>query len=119
MKHIEIFEDFKNFDSFKKPSLLKRAVDAGKKFMGLEKKEDRDELEKIYKAIGYMDRSTGQKLIDNVKEIKPGVIVAWILGKSLTVDKNECTIIYDGRDLELRDMDYECDALYQYLSGRD
>ena len=116
MKHIEIFE---NFNSFKKPSFFQKAVDAGKKFIGYEKKEDREELEKIYKAIGYIDRSTGQKLIDGVKEIKPGVIVAWILGKSLTVDKNECTIIYDGRDLELTDMDYECDALYQYLSGRD
>ena len=44
MKHIEIFE---SFNSFKKPSFFQKAIDAGKKFIGYEKKEDREELEKI------------------------------------------------------------------------
>jgi hypothetical protein len=114
MKHLKIFEDF---NTFKKPSLFQKAVQAGKKIMGYEKKEDREELDRIYKAIGYRDQSTNKSFIDNVKEIKPGVILAWILGKSLTVDTNESSIIYNGRNLELTDMDYECDSLYQFLSG--
>lgn len=113
MKHLKIFEDF---NTFKKPSLFQKAVQAGKKIMGYEKKEDREELDRIYKAIGYRDESTNKSFIDNVKEIKPGVILAWILGKSLTVDTNESSIIYNGRNLELTDMDYECDSLYQFLS---
>ena len=113
MKHLKIFEDF---NTFKKPSLFQKAVQAGKKIMGYEKKEDREELDRIYKAIGYRDQSTNKSFIDNVKEIKPGVILAWILGKSLTVDTNESSIIYNGRNLELTDMDYECDSLYQFLS---
>ena len=112
MKHIEIFE---NFNSFKKASFFQKAIDAGKKFIGYEKKEDREELEKIYRAIWYKDGSSNQTLIDNVKEIKPGVIVAWILGKSLTVDTNECSIMYNGRDLEIDDKEYECDSLYAVL----
>lgn len=116
MKHIKIFEDF---NSFKKPSFFQKAVQAGKKFLGYEKKEDREELDRIYRAIGHRDRSdiTNKPFIDNVKEIKPGVIVAWILGKSLTVDKNELTIIYNGRNLELTDMEYECDGLYHILAN--
>ena len=113
MKHLKIFEDF---NTFKKPSLFQKAVQAGKKIMGYEKKEDREELDRIYKAIGYRDESTNKSLIDNVREIKPGVILAWILGKSLTVDTNESSIIYNGRNLELTDMDYECDSLYHVLS---
>ena len=113
MKHLKIFEDF---NTFKKPSLFQKAVQAGKKIMGYEKKEDREELDRIYKAIGYRDESTNKSFIDNVKEIKPGVILAWILGKSLTVDTNESSILYNGRNLELTDMDYECDSLYQFLS---
>ena len=113
MKHLKIFEDF---NTFKKPSLFQKAVQAGKKIMGYEKKEDREELDRIYKAIGYRDQSTNKSFIDNVKEIKPGVILAWILGKSLTVDTNESSILYNGRNLELTDMDYECDSLYQFLS---
>ena len=40
--------------------------------------------------------------VKNIEEIKPGVIVAWLIsGKtgSLTVDKNENTIIFDGKEL--------------------
>ena len=113
MEHLKIFEDF---NTFKKPSFFQKAVQAGKSFMGYEKKEDREELKKIYKAIGYRDQSTNKSFVDNVKEIKPGVILAWILGKSLTVDTNESSIFYNGRNLELTDMGYECDSLYHILS---
>ncbi len=54
MKHIKIFEDF---NQFKKPSLLQKAFQAGKRFIGYERKEDRESLDKIYRAIGYKDPS--------------------------------------------------------------
>ena len=115
MKHLEIFE---NFNQFKKPSLFQKAISAGKRFIGYEKEQDRSELDKIYRAIGYKDPSgmPDRSFIENVREIKPGVIVAWILGKSITVDTNESTIMYNGRNLELTDMDYDCDSLYHILS---
>jgi hypothetical protein len=116
MKHIKIFEDF---NQFKKPSLLQKAVQAGKRFIGYEKKEDREALDKIYRAIGYKDPSgiPDRTFVENIREIKPGVIVAWILGKSITVDSNESTIMYNGKNLELTDMEYECDSLYHVLSN--
>ena len=116
MKHLKIFEDF---NQIKKPSLLQKAVSAGKRFIGYEKKEDRASLDSIYRAIEYKDPSgfPDKSFVENVREIKPGVIVAWIIGKSVTVDTNESTIMYNGRNLELSDMDYECDSLYHILSN--
>lgn len=115
MNHLKIFEDF---NQLKKPSLFQKAISAGKRFIGYEKEEDRLALDKIYRAIGYKDPSgmPDRSFIENVREIKPGVIVAWILGKSITVDTNESTIMYNGRNLELTDIDYECDSLYHVLS---
>lgn len=116
MKYIKIFEDF---EEFKKPSLFQRAVQAGKRFIGYENKQDRETLESIYRAIGYKDSSgiPDRTFVDNVREIKPGVIVAWVKGKSLTVDDNELTIMYNGKNLELGDMDYECAELYGTLAN--
>lgn len=116
MKHLKIFEDFQEL---KKPSFFQKAVSAGKRFIGYEKKEDRESLDSIYRAIRYKDPSgiSDRSFVENVREIKPGVIVAWILGKSVTVDTNESTIMYNGRNLELSDIDYECDSLYQILSN--
>lgn len=117
MKHIKIFEDF---EEFKTPSLFQKALQAGKKFIGYENKQDRETLDGIYRAIEYKDSSVipDRTFVENVREIKPGVIVAWIKGKSITVDDNELTIMYDGKNLELADMDYECKALYGILKNR-
>ena len=115
MKHIKIFEDF---EEFKKPSLFQKAVQAGKKFIGYENEQDREALDGIYRAIYYKDsESTGKSFVQDVREINPGVIVAWILGKSITVDCNEPTIMYNGKNLELGDMDYECESLYNVLKN--
>jgi hypothetical protein len=115
MKHIKIFEDF---EEFKKPSLFQKAVQAGKKFIGYENEQDREALDGIYRAIYYKDpESTGKSFVQDVREINPGVIVARILGKSITVDCNEPTIMYNGKNLELGDMDYECESLYNVLKN--
>ena len=116
MKHIKIFEDF---EEFKKPSLFQKSVQAGKKFIGYENEQDRESLDSIYRAIAYKYTSgmTDKSFVQNVREINPGVIVAWILGKSITVDCNEPTIMYNGKNLELGDMDYECESLYNVLKN--
>lgn len=115
MKYIKLFEEF---EEFKKPSLLQRAVKGTKRFFHMENKEDRETIEKIYRAINASPVTSGGYKVDfvtNVREAKPGVMIAWILGKSLTVDDNDKTIMYAGKELELSDMDYECDALFNRL----
>lgn len=118
MKYIKLFEEF---EEFKKPSLFQRAVKGTKRFFGVENSEDRKTIEKIYRSIGAHPVSSGGykvDLIKNVEEIKPGVIVAWLLSAktgSLTVDKNENTIIFEGKELQLKDIESECDRLYQSL----
>lgn len=115
MKYIKLFEEF---EEFKKPSLLQRAVKGTKRFFHMENKEDRETIEKIYRAINASPVTSGGYKVDfvtNVREAKPGVMIAWILGKSLTVDDNDKTIMYAGKELELSDMEYECDALFNRL----
>jgi hypothetical protein len=48
MKHIKLFEEF---EEFKKPNFLQRAFKSAKKLVGIESKEDRATLEKIYRTI--------------------------------------------------------------------
>lgn len=119
MKHIKLFEEF---EEFKKPTIFQKALKGAKQFFGIENKEDRKIIEKIYRTINSHPVSSGGYKVDiikSVKEIKPGVIVAWLLsGKtgSLSVDKNENTIIFEGKELQLKDIELECDRLYQTLS---
>ena len=118
MKHIKLFEEF---EEFKKPTMFQKALKGAKQFFGIENKEDRKTIEKIYRTISAHPVTSGGYKIDyvkNIEEIKPGVIVAWLIsGKTgnLTVDKNENTIIFDGKELQLKDLESECDRLYQSL----
>ena len=60
-------------------------------------------------------------VIKSAKEVRPGVIVAWLLlGKTgtLTIDTNDNTITFEGKELELADMEYECESLYQRLKSQ-
>ncbi len=113
MKHIKLFEEF---EEFKKPSLLQRAVKGTKRFFHMENKEDRQTIEKIHRILDNQSLSSdGINFVKSVKEIQPGVIIAWLLTGgtgSLTVDTNENTIMFSGKELELSDMEYECQNLY-------
>lgn len=115
MKHLKLFEDF---EESKKPSFFQRAYKGTKQFLGIESKEDRELIEKIHRAISR--KFTGGydfDFVKNVREIKDGVIVAQVLYKSLVVDLNDNTIMYDGKQLELKNMSKECQELYDALRG--
>lgn len=120
MRYLKLFEEF---EEMKKPSLLQRAVKGTKRFFGYEKKEDRETIEKIHRIIDSPSLTSGGykvNFVKSIKEIKPGVIVAWLLTSttgSLTVDTNENTIMFDGKELELSDMEYECQSLYSRLKS--
>lgn len=105
MNHVKLFEEF---EEFKKPSFLKRAFSGAKKFVGIESKEDRASIETINRTL---DSDFDKK----VREIKPGVIVCNLINGNLTVDLNDNAIIFKGKELELSDMEYECQNLYYKL----
>lgn len=116
MKHLRLFEEF---EEMKKPSFFQRAVKGTKRFFNMENKEDRETIEKIHRTLNTHTISSGGykiNFIKSAKEVRPGVIVAWLLlGKTgtLTIDTNDNTITFEGKELELVDMEYECESLYQ------
>ena len=106
MKHIKLINEF---EEFKKPSYFSRAVQYAKDQLGVENKEDRQSLDDILRYIK-------NKYVDSAKEIKPGVIVAWLSNKSsLRVDINDNIITYKGKDLQVKNKDIESDHLYNEL----
>jgi hypothetical protein len=53
--------------------------------------------------------------VTNVRELRPGVLVARIINGSVLVDKNTPEIIYKGKELDLRNLQDEADFLYTKL----
>ena len=53
--------------------------------------------------------------LKNVRQIKPGVIVAWLNNYSVTVDKNVPEILYKGDSLDLHNIEDEVEHLYNRL----
>lgn len=114
MKHLKLYEEF---EEFKKPSLMQRAIKGTKRFFGVEKKEDRKELEKIHRFIDHRSGEFNVDLIKDVNEIKPGVIVANLIIGNVVVDCNDLTIMWKGKELELNDIEYEVESLYDRLKS--
>ena len=106
----------REFEEMERPSMFDRLkrnlTKKGKEFIGYEKKDDRETLEHLHKIIGL---NHSMDTVSNVREIEPGVIVAWIMNKSLTVDKNDHTIMYKGKELDVNNIELECESLYDEL----
>lgn len=115
MKHLKIFEDFQEF---KKPSFLQRAIKSGKKFFEIESKEDRESLDSIHRALSFKSGENYDKVfVKDVREVKPGVIVAYVTGKSLLVDKNTPSIMYNGKELSVNNLEFEVASLFDILKN--
>ncbi len=110
MNYIKLFEEF---EEFKKPTFLQRAFKGAKRFIGVESKEDRESIETINRTL-----DSGFDFVKGIREIKPGVIVCNLVNGNVTVDLNDETIIFRGKELELSDMNYECQELYNKLKRK-
>jgi hypothetical protein len=111
MKHIQIFEDFKPVPK-SGPSFFGKMAQGVKHALGFEKAEDRKTLDSLYRAF---DSTHEYGWVKNVREIKPGVIVAWVNDNAITVDKNAPEIRYKGRTLDLHNIQDEVDSIYDKL----
>ena len=109
MKHIQIFEDFKEGLMKKPPGFFGRMAQGAKHAMGMENKEDRKALESIYFALSKFP------LDDNFRELKPGVLLAGVMDRNILVDVNAPEISYQGRELDLHNLKEEARALYDKL----
>jgi len=112
MKHIQIYEDFKYGKMRKEPNLFQKAWKGTKDALGIESSKDRESLETIHRILGMND-SYG--LVSNAKEIKPGVIVAWLSDQSVTVDSETPEILWKGQPLDLKNIEEEAATLYSKL----
>lgn len=121
MKNLKLFEDFVDA-KIKRPGFLGRMISGAKHAIGMEKKEDREALESIYRAIKgdneYIGSGTQDRWINNVREIKPGVIVAYRDNKGITVDQTVPEILFQGVPLDLHNIEEEVDRLYQTLKRK-
>lgn len=115
MKHIQLFEDFQEGPMQKPKGFFSRMAQGAKHALGMENKDDRKSIESIHTAI---KDSHKYNWIKNVREIKPGVIVAQVADKSLTVDANTPEIMYKGKELDLNNLQDEADHLYTILVRR-
>ena len=109
MNYIKLFEEF---EEFKKPNFLQRAFKSTKRFIGVESKDDRESLDTIYRTL-----SSDFDFVKGIREIKPGVVICNLVNGNITVDLNDKTIIFRGKELELSDMDYECQRLYKKIKN--
>lgn len=97
----------------KKPQgFFSKIAQGAKHAMGFENSDDRKELDSINRALTASYQFEWAKAI---REIKPGVIVAWINDNSITIDKNTPEIIYKGKELDLHNLQEEADFLYDKL----
>ena len=111
MKHVQIFEDFIEGKMGKPKGFLSRMIQGAKHSMGIENKEDRKSIESLYRALSMPQYG----FVTNVREIKPGVVVAYVNDNSVTVDKTTPEIIYKGKSLDLHNVEEEADSLYRQL----
>lgn len=113
MNHIKMFEDFQEGPLKKSPNLFQRAIKGTRNFLGMENTEDRETLNNLYRII-----YKSPEYVSNIRVIKPGVIVAWILSNSLSVDSTEQPeILYKGKSLDLQNTKEEAEELYNLLSN--
>ena len=112
MKHIQLFEDFQEGPMQKPQGFFSRMAQGAKHALGMENKDDRKSIETIHTAI---KDSHKYNWIKNVREIKPGVIVAQVADKSLVVDANTPEIMFKGKELDLHNLQDEADRLYTIL----
>lgn len=112
MKHIQIYENFQQGPMRKEPNLFQKAWKGAKELAGIENSEDRKSLETIHR---YLDMNDSYGLVGNVREIKPGVMVAWLGDRSLSVDSETPEILWQGRALDLNDIQSETRTLFRKL----
>jgi hypothetical protein len=112
MKHIQIYENFHEGPMRKPDGFFSKLAKGAKHAMGYENEEDRKALRSIHNAIRSSDM---YGYVSNVREIKPGVIVATLLNTSVTVDKNEPEIMFRGKVLDLHNIEDEALLLYNAL----
>ncbi len=112
MKNLQLFEDFKQGTMEKPQGFFSRIASGAKKALGFENEEDRKSLETLHNATSAARQ---QDWVSNVREIKPGVIVAWLNDNSFLVDKNTPEIIYKGKTLDLQNVEDEAGFLYDKL----
>jgi len=112
MKHIKLYENFKEGPMKKPQGFFSRTVQGAKHALGFENEEDRKSLESLKRALAA-DPKYGYAT--NIKELKPGVIVGWVTGSSVTVDINTPEILYKGKELDLHNLPEEADFVYHLL----
>lgn len=112
MKHIQIYENFKEGPMRKPEGFFSKMVKGAKDVMGIENSEDRKSLESIYRTL---DMDPSYEMVGNVRKIKPGVMIAYLNSKSLTVDSETPEIIWGGKPLDLNDIQGETRALFRKL----
>jgi hypothetical protein len=111
MKHIKVFEQFTEYKE-KPKGFFSKILQGAKHSLGFENQQDRKDLDTLHRTI---DSSNEYNFISNVREIKPGVIVAYLVNGSVTVDVDKPEILYKGRVLDLNNMDEEAEYLYNRL----
>lgn len=114
MRYIKLFEEF---EEPKSEPFMKRMISGTRKFLNIETKEDRDKIENIHRLIDKHSDDNYVVIVKNVREIKPGVIVCNLINGNLTVDDNESIIMFNGEELQLKNMDDECLKLYNKLEN--
>ena len=112
MENIQLYEDFKSGTMKSPQGFFSKMAQGAKHAMGMETKEDRKALDSIHNAI---KSSPNYNWVTNVRELRPGVVVAWINNNSVLVDKNSPEIVYKGKELDLHNLQNEADFLYTKL----
>lgn len=112
MENIQIFEDFKEGFMKKPQGFFGKVAQGAKHALGFENAEDRKTMDSIQRLLTSSYQSDWTK---GIKEIKPGVIVAWLNDVSMVVDKNTPEIVYKGKELDLHNLQDEVDFLYDKL----
>ena len=112
MKHIQVFEQFKDMPMEKPQGFFSKMVQGAKHSLGFENQTDRKDLDALYRTISA---SSEYDFINGVREIKPGVLVAYITNGNVTVDINIPEIMYKGRVLDLNNVEEEAEYLYNRL----
>ena len=113
MKHIQVFEQFKDMPMEKPKGFFSKMVQGAKHSLGFENATDRKDLDALYRTISA---SSEYDFINGVREIKPGVLVAYITNGNVTVDINTPEIMYKGRILDLNNVEEEAEYLYNRLN---
>ena len=113
MKHIQVFEQFKEGPMEKPQGFFKKMIQGAKHSLGFENATDRKDLDSLHRTI---DASHKYDFINGVREIKPGVLVAYVSNGNVTVDINTPEIMYKGRLLDLNNIEEEAEYLYNRLN---